>query len=212
MFYRNSTRPLVKKEITKQVLEIHEKHGGRPPNSDPDRILNKALPLLCSTSEIERVGSGYYRALAGVADRAIETEPSNDDIELAASGMHLEPEQTLGEGPESVYVYFSENDRELSGYKQKSTWPCKVGFARGSVSSRVLAQGIKTAMASFPKIGLVIKSDNASALERVLHSALTEADAWIEEAPGSEWFMTSPQRITKWYEVYRASIKALEEN
>ena len=67
-------------------------------------------------------------------------------------------------------------------------------------------------MSQLPTVGLVIKTDDGHALERILHYALGEAGASIDDALGSEWFNTSPERISRWYTQHLEAVALLNCN
>jgi DNA-binding XRE family transcriptional regulator len=102
--------------------------------------------------------------------------------------MTLRSLRTVGEGRQSVYVFYYENE------KAGEPWPCKIGKAEGDPLLRVLAQ--KSAMSRMPVIGLVIMTNDATSLERQLHKCLKVRHA---ECPGREWFVTSPKEVEQVY-------------
>ena len=50
-----------------------------------------------------------------------------------------------------------------------------------------------------PEIGLIIKTDNPSDLEQRIHNMLKEFNRHIENAPGTEWFLTNPNQVEEIY-------------
>jgi len=106
----------------------------------------------------------------------------------------------LGRGPEFVYLYYFDNDREISRLTGKKTWACKIGYTTDDVVRRVMSQ-TNTARAYRPRIAVVIRSDNALYLEGVIHNAFKLIDRHFGERDsiGYEWFDTSPQELIKWY-------------
>ena len=61
-------------------------------------------------------------------------------------------------------------------------------------------------MARFPIVGLVIRANDGHGLERALHFALDEAERRIDDAPGNEWFDTSPNHVKEWYQSHIESV------
>lgn len=60
----------------------------------------------------------------------------------------LAPEEVVGDGPESVYVYFSESERRLARLEGRDCWPCKVGFTAGDSVERIRQQGTRNCFQS----------------------------------------------------------------
>jgi hypothetical protein len=50
-------------------------------------------------------------------------------------------------------------------------------------------------MPEIPRIGLSIRTSKARQLESALHEILRLRGRWIGDAPGKEWFNTSPEEI-----------------
>jgi hypothetical protein len=73
-------------------------------------------------------------------------------------------------------------------------WPCKIGRTDRDPLQRVLSQA-STALPEKPHISLIVKTDVASHLEAALHGILTVRNRRIDSAPGTEWFLTSPDEV-----------------
>jgi len=220
-----SARPIVRwlfeknpqwrrKDLAAEVQRIHARFGGVSGAQQAVMVIKKTLQHLVAEGDIESVTNGFglwrYKgaAEAGSADViqcGAELAGAPDEDEDAAVI------ETVGEGSESVYVYFNPNDRRLASLEGRGTWECKVGRTEGSVHARLLEQGAKTALSHTPVIALVMRTPDAGALERAVHAALRLADATVDDSPGTEWFMTSPERIKKWHEGFTHSLEILIE-
>lgn len=120
-------------------------------------------------------------------------------------------EKEVGDGDESVYVFFNPNDCKLAQLEGRTKWECKVGKTSASDSlARVFS--LRTALSHQPVVGLVIKTHDSSAHEKALHSALRLIDAAVADSPGVEWFMTSPACVEKWHRFFEQSLAALSES
>jgi hypothetical protein len=208
---RNSNRPIKRSELSAYVGKRHGDLGGLPAQNLVLAV-KKALHNLTEDKQIEAPGWGYY-SLSNLDDSPVvegEFEPP-DTSPIPELDDQFVPEETLGEGPETVYVYFNAAERELARLTGKDHWPCKVGFTASTLQSRILGQGVMTGMARLPIVGLVILTSTGQRLERAIHFALDEADARIDEAAGTEWFDTSPARIKAWYLSHSASVHLLQE-
>ena len=96
----------------------------------------------------------------------------------------------MGRGSERVYAYtFSSYQRAAGPY------PIKVGMTRAGSAEHRIAQQIGASNAETPILLLEISCDNASLLERSLHSRLKSRH--ITDVPGKEWFRTTPAEITR---------------
>ena len=97
--------------------------------------------------------------------------------------------KTIGEGDESLYVYY------FPSSKKGSEWPCKIGYAKEDVVKRVCQQ--QASMFEEPVIALVIKSGSGITMESLVHCRLK-----LKRLPafGNEWFMTSPEEVEEIYE------------
>lgn len=199
-------------ELVKEVQRVHLERAGAPGKQDPFAIVKKALQRLAEDGKIENAHFAHWKWCGSVED---ETDTRSDEMngvdELDMD--ELSPnfiEREIGSGAESVYIYFNPNDRELATLKNLDIWECKVG--RTGVTDpmpRIINQGAKTALSHPPVIGLVIRTHDSVALEKALHAALRTADQEVDDSPGTEWFLTSPERVEAWYDMFQQSIIAL---
>lgn len=98
--------------------------------------------------------------------------------------------KVVGTGEQSVYVYyFPKYANEHATYY----WPCKIGMSTGSAIGRVNRQS-KTALPEKPIIGLIVKTEDAYLLEQALHAILRLKKRELN-APGKEWFNTTPEEV-----------------
>ena len=111
----------------------------------------------------------------------------------------LKPEKVIGEGHESVYVWYGKSELESANHKGDSSYACKVGRTRGDVTARLIAQGSYTAFSSEPIVPLVIRTRDSQTLETLIHATLKYAGKRITNARGTEWFKTSPKEIESIY-------------
>jgi hypothetical protein len=123
----------------------------------------------------------------------------------------IRPEKEIGKGIECVYLYFNPNDRELAELKGRDVWECKIGRTSNcDATPRILSQGIRTALSRLPTVGLILRTDDSLALETALHSALRLVGAEVPDAPGDEWFISSPTRIEAWYLNFQTALAAID--
>jgi hypothetical protein len=189
-------------DLAKAVAERHRESGGTPGTQSALAVVKKALQYLRDDGAVENVAPGMWRK------REIEGDASDSGTLLPAQPVipeeeeyTLAPEKVIGEGSESVYLYFNPNDRRLAEAEGREVWECKIGrTTAGTVLERIMSQGTRTSLSHTPVIGLVIKTSDSAALEKALHASLRLADTEVADSPGTEWFLTCPERVEAWFE------------
>lgn len=194
-----------------EVKRIHAGRGGVPGNQDPSSVVAKALAYLQEDGKIRKQVYGVWTAASNDAPMTTAELPSVNDALDSADESTSAAENTIGTGDESVYVYFNPNDRELALLKHSDVWECKIGRTGASeVRVRIRTQGTVTALSHPPIIGLIIRTHDSAALEKALHAALRLVDAVVSDSPGAEWFITSPDRIAKWFAQFEGVLGQLK--
>ena len=114
------------------------------------------------------------------------------------TNFDLESERTIGSGKGSVYLYYYPQYQESAESKGEKVWACKIGRTiHSEADTRIRPQA--TGLPESPKIGLHIKTDNYEKIEGIIHDILKVRGKHIEEAPGTEWFVTSPSEVEEIY-------------
>lgn len=113
-----------------------------------------------------------------------------DNCDFSESDTCLE----LGDGEETIYLYYYPCYRKFANMKGHTVWPCKVGMTTKNVWDRIYSQAA-TCFPEEPFIALIIHCDDAHKLEQTIHNVLKMNGKWIEDAPGKEWFMISPEEV-----------------
>ncbi len=80
----------------------------------------------------------------------------------------------------------------------KDIWECKIGRTETDPLSRVLGQ-VGTYYPEYPHIDIIIKCKDSGLLEKTFHNILKMKNRWISNAPGNEWFITSPEEVESIY-------------
>ena len=110
----------------------------------------------------------------------------------------LDPERTIGSGSSSVYLYYYPQYRESAESKGENVWECQIGRTiHSEADGRIRGQA--TGLPENPKIGLHIKTNVEVKIEQIIHDILKGRGKHIEEAPGREWFLTSPSEVEEIY-------------
>ncbi len=116
--------------------------------------------------------------LVGLAATETETAVEEDEEEIADS---------IGTKP-AVYWY------TFPAYKRADgPFPIKIG--RGSSPEARISQQV-TSMPEKPEVLGTFPHSDVISLERALHAVLTLRGKRKHDAPGMEWFLTTPQEIT----------------
>jgi hypothetical protein len=160
-------------DIIKEVHEVHEKRGG-----------------LATTGKAKstRVRDGLTR----LRNEGLATAVVTSFWRIA--------EGEVGSGSGSVYLYYFPTYKKRALEQDKYIWECKIGQTKGDPSDRVEQQtGSSTGIPEQPIQALVLKTDYPEALEKALHAMLTVRGRHIENAPGKEWFVTSPTEVEEMY-------------
>ena len=139
-------------------------------------------------SVAEKHGIDLNNLKGSLTPRRKNTIPNSDSV----------PERTIGSGNSSVYLYYYPQYRESSESKSEKVWECKIGRTiHREADTRIRSQA--TGLPESPKIGLHIKTDRPKEIERIIHDILKVRGKHIEEAPGREWFLTSPSEVEEIY-------------
>ena len=141
---------------------------------------------------IENVRRAYAAIAAGKAE-------APESIPDPSKNMNLNAEETIGSGSNSVYLYYDQQKRDSAESKGENVWECKIGKTIRELHTRIYEQTGTANPAERLKIGLHIKTDKPKKIERIIHDILKVRGKHIEEAHGTEWFLTSPSEVKKIY-------------
>ena len=107
-------------------------------------------------------------------------------------------DEILGTGSKAVYVYYYDVYCELARINGEESWPCKIGRTDCDPIQRIISQA-GTCYPELPHVALIIYCDDSNALETTFHNIMKFKGRWMADAPGKEWFMTSPDEIKAIY-------------
>ena len=183
-----------KRTTAVEVITQHHKNGGGSlDKKDYVAVFKKACQNL-SQSGLANIGYGTWRLNYKVQETEIIKETdSTDTVEYKADSV-------IGKGGNSVYVYYYDTYKKYAESCGQQVWECKIGRTDKDPLQRVFGQ-VGTCYPELPHIALVIKCQNSSQLELAIHSVLKLRDRWIENAPGAEWFFTSPAEVESIYQM-----------
>lgn len=182
---------LQRKWLIDDAPRIHLELGGRPTTADPTSQAKKARATLLS-GDWEEAGYGSIRRMgAGQPSDSVQAYAAIDESSGAAI---LTADEWFGNGEQVVYCYTFPSYIELAALKGEERMPMKIGKTSSSCLDRVSLQcGVSNP--EQPVVPLAIRVENATAYERAIHRVLIIWNRWIDDAPGTEWFMTSKSEI-----------------
>lgn len=174
----------------KEVTKYHQDGGGLLGKKEYVAVFKKACQSL-SQNGLSNIGYGIWRLNYEVQEVEIIEETVKDTVEYAV-------DKTVGSGDNSVYVYYYDAYRKYAEQSGNQIWECKIGRTDKDPLQRVFGQA-GTCYPELPHIALIMKCSNSSQLESVLHNVLKLRNRWIKDAPGTEWFLTSPTEVESIY-------------
>ena len=180
-----------RKEIERTVQETHLERGGESSTAKTHHPAGLALMHMNKSGLVENSSHGIWIVHA---EGDISVQPDSEEV--------IEPKldsKTIGEGTEAVYVYYYPTYRCYAESQGEGVWACKVGQTEKDPDIRIRLQS-STALPEYPEVGLIIKTDKSEILESTIHNVLELSGKSKEDAPGTEWFITSPSEVEKIYE------------
>jgi hypothetical protein len=166
-----------RREIVAAVARAHETRGGaKPRTNNLVSLMNKALKRLACAGQARNQSYGQWEILG---------LPGAESAGAESPALPNEP------GPQWVYLYFYPAYRRLAKIERKRSYPCKIGHSSGDPDVRVFMQ-TGTALPEYPVIASKVETHNALVVETMVHCVLRMRGRTVREAPGSEWFLTTP--------------------
>ena len=197
-----------------------------------DKSFRDALSDLKREGQVSNPRMGWWSLAAGASDESSQPATNSDSTNGSGSSRDdliedvddedekdeeqdqsatNKAQRVIGAGPECVYVYYHDVYEELARSRGRATWECKIGSTLGESNERVKGQGALTCFPRPPIIALEIRTGDCRHLERILHAALTFARKRLASGGGSEWFMTSPEQVERWYNAFLETIKLFDD-
>lgn len=211
---------LVERQIlAEEVMRVHLAGGGLKSSAQNimDGVFRRALGYMKENGAAENTSLGYWRIHQSQPDgdgnstASVEPFAPTESLPLASElAVSLEPvaDVEVGTGPGAIYVYYLPTYRLRAQEQGEKAWPCKIGRTDRDPLSRVLSQAA-TALPEWPRIAIIIRTSHPGAWEAALHGVLTLRGLQIEDVPGIEWFLTSPEEILDLVKVFDPKMSAL---
>lgn len=169
-----------------EVVRYHTEHGGITSKQNYIAAFKRAAQDL-KEKGLENISYGVWRLSYHEKEiEIVEKKEAAEPLVLA--------EKELGEGDNTVYVYYYDTYREFAEYKGENRWPCKIGRTDKDPLQRIISQA-GTCYPERPNIALLLHCEDSALLETALHGVLKFQGKWMPTAPGTEWFITSPQEV-----------------
>lgn len=181
-------------ELISAVEQHHLENGGAATITNLTSATKKALRNLVDAGLLEATGAyGYWRWITA-PDATVETSVTSDAEETEELDL---TDDTIveGTGTGSVYVYFFPSYRQLAELRQDERWPIKVGMTSLDNAKIRISEQQGTAMPEQPLVAYVRRSDTPLKLERLVHAVLFYRGQQLDDAPGSEWFSSTPEEV-----------------
>jgi len=189
---------ITRQNIVDQVPKVHLKRGGLPAKRSNIRSsIDEALRMLQKAGAVENPSHGYWKILP--TNTAVTPEvPQMSEI-TGEPVSEVFPDESIadvviGEGRASVYLYYLPTYRSRAEECGENRWPCKIGRTDQNPLQRVLSQAA-TALPEKPVVAVVFRTKYSAALETAFHSVFTLRGLAVQDAPGTEWFLTSPDEV-----------------
>ena len=180
-------------EIVAAVEKTHLERGGAASRTKVTNTVMRSLASLRDGGYASNPAHGFWR----LSNRQ-GTQEATQALVLPCMEIEAVPraEATLGIGESSVYLYYYPTYRRDAQNNGRKTWPCKIGRSDRDPINRIYSQA-STALPEPPVIGLLLRTSLPSQWEHVLHYILALRGRIVEDAPGEEWFNTSPDEIVE---------------
>ncbi len=201
-----SGKTVERHQIVAAVEQTHSERGGAASRANITNTVMKALAALRDSGRADNPAHGFWRLTNGQSAPKL---PDTPELPLLEPEVSPQAEVTLGTGESSVYLYYYPTYRRDAEHNGQKTWPCKIGRSDRDPMNRIYSQA-STALPEGPAIGLLLRTSLPSQWEHVLHGILALRGRIVEDAPGDEWFNTSPAEIVELILYIDPGLKAAE--
>lgn len=208
---RFSGQVTARQTIVEEVNRLHIDRGGKPAEAvDLGSLVKRALKKLLDSGSAENPSQGYWR----IGPEASEPEDDASDSPPVSAQVPLEAlpaaDVVLGReggGKGAVYLYYLPAYRLQSEAENATVWPCKIGRTDRDPLARILSQAA-TALPEKPHVALIVYTEHPLALEDAIHGVLTLRGRKVDDSPGKEWFLTSPEEVRTLVEFFDPKSKS----
>lgn len=193
-------RSLKRVELIRELERTWKEAGGAPMSGVLAKV-KRVLQQLVAVGIVAPAGTfGVWALVTTDAESEPEFEYTADEFE---DDPPPAPDIEIGSGAQVVYCFYLPLYRRQVEVSGGSQWPIKIGMTTGSLAGR-LAQ-LATSMPEAPQLALVIRTENAALLEKVIHGVLAYRKQRHDAAGGAEWFLTNIDEIRSIYDFVTGS-------
>lgn len=173
---REISRRLLAETYTQEQLEIRVKKAKSDVTEKLSTIFGFYIPFLAEELKVfENLGGGMFRNIS-LEEEIAEADAVATDINSNDAG--------------TIYAYSFP-----SIIRRDAKFPIKIGLTTtGDAKARVVQQCKTTCCFEFPVVLMTWEVQRVAAVENAIHSTL-EARGSKRQAPGTEWFDTTPAEV-----------------
>lgn len=198
-------------EFVEKAIEYYETHTQLSLSGQTQKIVQIARKPWFEGKNVpfQALGNGFYRYVGQSADVKFERKSPHSTSNGVIRNYKADREIAAKEdGSETLYVWWHRDSEELAKLHGKSTFAMKVGLHNSpNVGSRF--EQYRVAIPHSIRLGLTVSCENASRLEKALHTTLSNRGLKIGEE-GSEWFRTNLDEITEILEFHHLIAKGAD--
>ena len=173
-----------------KVREYHLNAGGILEQDRDYVAVFKAAAQVLKNNGLTNQGYGVWRLNYKKQDSEI--------VKQKKTVIKYDVDEEIGNGDSAVYVYYYDIYKKYAEINGKNFFECKIGRTDKAPIQRIIDQ-TGTCYPEKPHIALIIYCENSKSLESALHRVLQYGGKKVEESPGNEWFITSPEEIKEIY-------------
>ncbi|MDE0554986.1 MAG: hypothetical protein OXI24_12255 [Candidatus Poribacteria bacterium] len=183
--------------LSKELSQYHKDRGGLAPSSN---LFNEF-----DENEVCSIVRSGLKILRDRGCARIITLEHPHSIRNAVWSVHdikddsVYP-KTIGEGTESVYLYYCPAYRERAEsrvpvWKKYANvyYECNIGRSVRTATSRV-KEKIK-GLPETPILALTMKTDKSEVLEKIIHNFLIYDNRQCQDSQRTDWFYTNPEEV-----------------
>ena len=178
------------------------KGSGRGHNFDLDlendgqhgQVVHKSSRRPLTQEEINKLIEETYRKKSGL--------PAPGRVSPSTDPKYEPKDYDIGDGSSYVYAYYYPEYRKKRG----GSFKIKVGRSV-DYRGRIADQSRATGMPEEIEVAVLWRTDKPEAAEKLLHDHLKFRGKHVPDAPGREWFLTSPDEIRQIIECIQPGVR-----
>ena len=196
-------------DIIREVKEMHRAGGGKPWRTKKESpAFQKVLNKMRTDGLASSVDRGLWR-IEGTDATTDDGQPPGIDQDSDSAGdegevMAEEQEPSVG----FIYLYYLPAYRVQAEGRGEAVWPCKIGRTGAGADERWRQHA--AAFPEEPVVSELKQTFRPQAWEHAIQSMLTIGGRKKEDSPGSEWFITSPDEVSKLVNLIESAVPDID--